>query len=64
MKSFMVSWESSKKDKKAQKNKRKLSDNDTSDAEQNYSTSFKLVVLNSRSPSRARAQTLRQANAP
>jgi hypothetical protein len=34
-----------KKDKKVQKNKSKRSDNDTSDFEQNYSTSFKLVVL-------------------
>jgi hypothetical protein len=45
MKSVMASWKSSKKDKKSQKNKRKCSDNDTSDSEQNYSTSFKLVAL-------------------
>jgi hypothetical protein len=45
MKSFMVSWKSSQKDKKAQKNKHKRSDNDTSESEQNYSTSFKLVAL-------------------
>jgi hypothetical protein len=45
MKSFMASWKSSQKDKKAQKNKRKLSDNDTSDSEQNYSKSSKLVAL-------------------
>jgi hypothetical protein len=43
IKSFMASWKSSKKGKKAQKNKRKRSDNDTSESEQNYSTSFKLV---------------------
>jgi hypothetical protein len=36
MKSFMASWKSSKKDKKAQKNKLKLSDNETSESEQNY----------------------------
>jgi hypothetical protein len=36
---------SSHKDKKAQKNKRKRSDNDTRESEQNYSTSFKLVAL-------------------
>jgi hypothetical protein len=45
MKSFMASWKSSKKDKKAQKNKRKRSDNDTIEYEKNYSTSFKLVAL-------------------
>jgi hypothetical protein len=45
MKSLMASWKSSKKDKKAQKNKRKRSDDDTSNSEQNYSTSFKLVDL-------------------
>jgi hypothetical protein len=45
MKSFMASWKSSQKDKKAQKNKRKCSDNDTSDSEQNYSTYFKLLAL-------------------
>jgi hypothetical protein len=45
MKSFMASWKSSKKDNKAQKNKRKRSDTDTSKSEQNYSTSFKLVAL-------------------
>jgi hypothetical protein len=44
MKSFMAFWKSSQKDKKAQKNKRKCSDNDTSDSEQNYSTSFQLVA--------------------
>jgi hypothetical protein len=43
-KSFMASWKSSQKDNKAQKIKRKRSDNDTSDSEQNYSTSFKLVA--------------------
>jgi hypothetical protein len=36
MQSFMASWKSSQKDKKAQKNKRKCSDNDTSDSEQKY----------------------------
>jgi hypothetical protein len=51
MKSFMASWKSSQKDKKSQKNKRKRSDNDTSDSKQNYSTSFKLVSLK---PKRAR----------
>jgi hypothetical protein len=45
MKSFMASWKSSQKEKKAHKNKRKRCDNDTSDSEQNYSTSFKLVAL-------------------
>jgi hypothetical protein len=45
MKSFMASWKSSQKDKKAHKNKCKRSDNDTSDSEQNYSTYFKLVAL-------------------
>jgi hypothetical protein len=41
MKSVMSSWGSSQKDKKAQNNKRKLSDNDTSDSEQDNSASFK-----------------------
>jgi predicted aspartyl protease len=41
----MTSWKSSKKDKRIQKNKHKRSDDDTSDYEQNYSTSFKLVAL-------------------
>jgi hypothetical protein len=45
MKSFIASWKSSQKDKKAQKNKCKRSDNDTSDSEQNYSKSSKLVAL-------------------
>jgi hypothetical protein len=45
IKSFMASWKSSQKYKKAKENKRKCSDNDTSDSEQNYSTSFKLVAL-------------------
>jgi hypothetical protein len=45
MKSYMPSWKSSQKDKKAQKNKSKRNDNDTSDSEQNYSTYFKLVAL-------------------
>jgi hypothetical protein len=45
LESFMASWKSSKKDKKAQKNKRKRSYNDTRDSEQKYSTSFKLVAL-------------------
>jgi hypothetical protein len=45
MKSFMASWKSSQKYKKAQKNKRKRSDNDTRDSEQNYLTCFKLVAL-------------------
>jgi hypothetical protein len=45
MKSFMASWKSSKKDKKAHNNRRKRSDNNTSDSEQNYSTSFRLVVF-------------------
>jgi hypothetical protein len=43
MKSFMASWNSSQKDKKARKSKR--IDNDTRDSEKNYSTSFKLVAL-------------------
>jgi hypothetical protein len=45
MKSFMASWKTSQKDKKAQKNKRKHNDNDTSDSEQAYSKSSKLVAL-------------------
>jgi hypothetical protein len=45
MKSFMASWKSSQKDKKAQKNKCKRNDNDTRDSEKNYSTYFKLVAL-------------------
>jgi hypothetical protein len=45
MKSFMASWKSSQKDKKAHKNKHKRSDNDTRDSEQNYSTNFKHVAL-------------------
>jgi hypothetical protein len=45
MKSVMASWKSSQKDKKNQKNKRKRSDNYSSDAEQKYSTYFKLVAL-------------------
>jgi hypothetical protein len=45
MKGIMASCNSSQKDKKMQKNKRKRSENDTSDSEQNYSTSFKLVAL-------------------
>jgi hypothetical protein len=45
MKSFMPSWKSSEKDKKSQQNKYKRSDNDTSDSEQNYSMSYKLVAL-------------------
>jgi hypothetical protein len=45
MKSFMANWKYSQKDKKAQKNKRKLSDNDTSESEQNYSTSFKVAAF-------------------
>jgi hypothetical protein len=45
MKIFMASWKSSQKDKKAQKNKRKCSDNDTSESKQSYSKSFKLVAL-------------------
>jgi hypothetical protein len=48
MKSFMATWKSSQKDKKAQKNKRKRSDNDTSDSEQNYSTSCKFLALKSK----------------
>jgi hypothetical protein len=53
MKSFMASWKSSQKDKKTQKNKSKSSDNDTSDSEQKYSTSFKLVPLK---PTRAKRE--------
>jgi hypothetical protein len=45
MKSLMASWKYSQKDNKAQRNKRKHSDNDTNDSEQNYSTSLKLVAL-------------------
>jgi hypothetical protein len=45
MRSFMASWKTSQKDKKSQKNKRKLTDNDTSDSEQSYSKSSKLVAL-------------------
>jgi hypothetical protein len=45
MKSFLSTWKSSQKDKKIQKNKRKRSDNDASDSEQNYSMSFKIVAL-------------------
>jgi hypothetical protein len=45
MKSFMASWKTSQKDKKAQKNKRKRTDNYTSDSEQNYSMSSILVPL-------------------
>jgi hypothetical protein len=41
----MASWKTSQNNKKAQKNKRKHSDNDTSDSEQNYSQSFKLLDL-------------------
>jgi lysyl-tRNA synthetase class I len=48
MKSFMASSESSQRDKKAQKNKIKRSDNDTSESEQNYSTCFKIVALKPR----------------
>jgi hypothetical protein len=44
MKSCMAFWKSSQKDKKSQKNKRKRSDNDASDSEQNYSTYFKRVA--------------------
>jgi hypothetical protein len=51
MKSFMASWKSSQKDKKAHKNKRKRSDNHTTDSEKNYSTSFKIVALK---PNRAK----------
>jgi hypothetical protein len=40
--SFMASWKSSQKDMKAQKNKRKCSDNDNSYTKKYYSTSFKL----------------------
>jgi hypothetical protein len=49
MECFMASWKSSEKDKKAQKNKQKRSDNVTSESEQNYSTSFKLVALKPKS---------------
>jgi hypothetical protein len=45
MKSSMASWKSFQKDNKAQKNKCKHSDNDSSDSAKNYSTSFKLVAL-------------------
>jgi hypothetical protein len=45
MKSFMASWKTSQKDKKAQNKRRKRSDNDTNDSEQNYSKSSKLVAL-------------------
>jgi hypothetical protein len=45
MKSLRASWKSSQKDKKSHKNKQKRIDNDNSDSEQNYSTSFKLVAL-------------------
>jgi hypothetical protein len=45
MKRFMASWKSSERDKKSQKSKRKHSDNDTSDSEQNYSMSSKIVAL-------------------
>jgi hypothetical protein len=45
MKRFMASWKNSQKDKKSQKNKRKRIDNDTSDYEQTYSKSSKLVAL-------------------
>jgi hypothetical protein len=45
MKSFMASWKSSQKDKKAHKNELKRIDNDTIESEQNYSTYFKLVAL-------------------
>jgi hypothetical protein len=45
MNSFIESWTTSQKSKKAQKNKRKRSDNDTSDSEQNHSQYFKLVAL-------------------
>jgi hypothetical protein len=45
IKSSMASWKYSQKDKKAQKIKRKHSDNDTSNSEQNFSTSFKLAAL-------------------
>jgi hypothetical protein len=48
MKSFMASWKSSQKDKKAQKNKCKRNDNDTFGSEKNYSTSFELVALKPR----------------
>jgi hypothetical protein len=46
MKSFMASWKSSQKDNTSQKNKRKRVDNDTSDSEQTYSKSSKLLALN------------------
>jgi hypothetical protein len=45
MKSFMASWKTSQKEKKLQKNKRKRTDNDTSDSEQAYSKPSKLVAL-------------------
>jgi predicted aspartyl protease len=45
MKSFLTSWKASEKGKKSQKNKRKRSDNGTSDSEQNYSMSSKIVAL-------------------
>jgi hypothetical protein len=41
----MASWKSSEKDKKAQKNKHKRTDTYTSDSEQNYSKSSRLVAL-------------------
>jgi hypothetical protein len=45
MKTSMASCKFSQKDKKTEKNKRKLSDNDTCNSEQTYSTSFKPVAL-------------------
>jgi hypothetical protein len=45
MKRFMEFWKTSQKDKKAQKNKRKRGNNDTSHSEQNYPQIFKLVAL-------------------
>jgi hypothetical protein len=45
MTSFIESWTTSQKNKKDHKNKRKHSDNDTSDSEENYSQSFKLAAL-------------------
>jgi hypothetical protein len=45
MKSFIASWKTSPKDKKAQKNKRKRTDNDTSVSEQNYSKCSRPVAL-------------------
>jgi hypothetical protein len=45
MKSFMTTWKASEKDKKSQKNKCKRSDNDTSNSEQNYSMSSKIVAI-------------------